>query len=965
TAEAAASKDRLNAANQLDDPASETETNVQKYAFLGLQDMPECNYLDALSSFRYYMVIDSYQGDSVTEEIYVTDGVDSFRSDVSTYYYTIDGHYLMIDKNTGDRTEMEIDPSVLEQSKKQIEDIKNTGTPILSARQFQTKGKGVIPIYSNCGDNNEYDYYEYLTDQSGFSLTERYYMKDGDVFAIWNKSVSGQFETEKTQVIKEMTGEIPEGILEFPDISGSGDDSPEKVTAEIKSDELIATEQVAAPSDLGEEGGVLTGESGVSIEFTQGLFIPEETPLTISVHETVTDDEIGATYTAYDISMGDVHDLGGFVSIRIPYDDKDIEAGQDPARCVAGMYLNPDTGEWESVLYDVDTDAKELVIHTDHFSTYGCFVFKNEGKRSAKVAYIHEWMLNIDESQLAKALQEVIDNGGEPGVECRELLRPSLEDSFNALSEIIGGTDDKAAVAGNLTTLFVSGTGLGDLVGNIEWANGLTSALGYAGIATAVVNISTQALKQDKTDNDILGMYKSAVYLLASLSQSATLGTVGAAVWVIDKGLTEIGEYSYNKIADDTTKAYRHYYSKYMIRSKADWRWTLKDIARIAFNNQESADTAIMEEIDRWCSLFWDIDNDTYTNILVDIGQEGRGWPDEAATEAITASYKGDLLRLLEPVLEEVQWDLEQELWREQQKRLDEFQDKLNSTLTFEITEDIKGNQTQSQYTGYTIVLGPLSSGAVRSDWQSVMPANGRLEIQCTLIAWLLAGQPNEMRFYAPEKDPGKDEADKTISFQMTAPKTTISLGGQSGHWSLTDSGCSALENRTDGGGGYTGTFEASLYMHRGTYQCIDPDFPEDNYYVSYVCTLGALPDVFQPGESVSVTIEARAESYDKLIHGINCGIYITDGYYDQYFLPFDITSANGYLYEDELSRPIRAGSSPGPVYGFPLDAPWIEGMSDTVTISMPDETEEIPVFRIYFDSNAGESWFEYTWVAD
>jgi hypothetical protein len=347
-----------------------------------------------------------------------------------------------------------------------------------------------------------------------------------------------------------------------------------------------------------------------------------------------------------------------------------------------------------------------------------------------------------------------------------------------------------AGEIGNLTTLFVNGTGLGDVVGNVEWANGLTTALGYAGIATSLVNLSSQALKSNKTQNDILGMYKSTAYLLGSISQSATLGTIGASVWVVDKGLTEMGEYSYNKIAEDTTKAYRHYYSKYMARSKSDWRWALKDVARNAAKNKERADTAIMDEIDRWCGLFWEIDTKTFTDILVDVGQQGRGWPDADTKKAITSDYKGDLLKMLEPILEEVQRDLELDLWREQQKRIEEFRVKLNTAVTFEIKDTLKEGQKESAFRDYTAAFGPLSNGAVKADWQFSVNKEGWIRVQSTVIGWMLAGQPKELRLYEPGKDPELDAPDKTILFKMSVPHVLISLKTEEeivslGKWSI------------------------------------------------------------------------------------------------------------------------------------------------------------------------------------
>ncbi len=531
-----------------------------------------------------------------------------------------------------------------------------------------------------------------------------------------------------------------------------------------------------AEPNLAEDGGTLT-DSGVSVDFTPGLNVPSDVPLTVVAKAPVTDEEMGATYTAYDISLGDASDLGGYVTIRLPYDGSRIEPGQDPARCVAGMYYNEETEEWESVLYDVDTAKKELIIRTSHFSTYGCFEFVNEGKRAARVTKIDQYAASVDLGEISAALEEVLGNDGKPGLACRELMRPYLEDSFNALSELVGKTDDKATEIGNLTTMIIQGGGLGDIVGNSEWANGLTTALSYAGIATAITNLGVTAMKSDKSRNDIMGMYKSAVYLLGSISQSSTLGTIGASVWVIDKALTDMGNYAYSKIAEDTKKAYRHYYSKYKTRTRGEWRWALKDAIRAAAKNQQKADTAVMEELDRWCNLFWNIDTDTYTNVLIDVGQNGRGLPDADTKKAITDEYKGDLIRLLEPVLEEVQFDLELELEEEQQRRIDEFRRKLNSVFDFYIEEKMSKDQKEARFKGYTVAFGPLSDAAVKSDWRFPMSEKGGLKVQSTFVGWMLAGSPKEIWLYEPGKNPDTEEKpDLIVPFKMSAPKTTITL---------------------------------------------------------------------------------------------------------------------------------------------------------------------------------------------
>lgn len=600
-------------------------------------------------------------------------------------------------------------------------------------------------------------------------------------------NLSGCTIIRVVQHLRDRESSVPDRESSF-EAERSSETESSSETIEIRFGNEESSEDVPVDTSIAEVGGVLTSKEGIQVEFTPGLDVPEDVALTVTKRETITDDELGATYTVYDFSLGDVHDLGGYVNIRIPYDGSGLEPGEDPAGCIAGMYFNDETQEWESVLYDVDTAAKELIIHTDHFSTYGCFEFVNEGKRLMKITKINDWMVSVDNDKVMEAIQELLDNEGVPGDACRELTRPVLEESFNSLAAATSATGDKATIVGNLTTLFISGSGLGEAIGNNEWANGFTTALGYAGIATSIASLASTALKADKTNNEIIGMYKDAVYLLGSLSQSATLGTIGASVWLIDKGLMDMGNYSYDKIAEDTTKAYRHYYSKYMTRTRAEWRWAFKDIAMQAIRNRESAETAIMAEIDRWCGLFWSIDTDTYTNILIDVDQRGRGWPDAATKEAITADYKRDLIRLLEPILDDVKQDLEWKLEEEQEKAFNKIKNMLNATLTFELTEELKEGQQEAKYANYTAVFATLSSIADPESWKVTLNRDGLTIVKATLIGYLVAGRPTEIQLYAPGKTPGIDPPERKIPFTYTAPKTVIPIGdeGIAGKYKLT-----------------------------------------------------------------------------------------------------------------------------------------------------------------------------------
>lgn len=87
--------------------------------------------------------------------------------------------------------------------------------------------------------------------------------------------------------------------------------------------------------------------------------------------------EDGVNYmTTYDFDLEGVHDLKGVVEIRIPV-----------ARKCYAAYLNEETGEWDPVLSYYDSDTHEMVIISDHLSTYSVFDVTDEHTRAAKLEY--------------------------------------------------------------------------------------------------------------------------------------------------------------------------------------------------------------------------------------------------------------------------------------------------------------------------------------------------------------------------------------------------------------------------------------------------------------------------------------------------------------------------------------------------------------------------------------------------
>ena len=199
------------------------EDTIHPYAWLGLQDMPECHYLDVLATNHYIKKSKEYiDGLSyVSKETKAVDGINTYEKNEYNETYSIDGKVTTI--NLSSNTYMQQDASDLaEAAVENMESAMETGEN-LSRRSFVETGTGTIPIYSDNGDDAEYEYYEYnypeMEASSGDTMIERYYLKDGDVYAIYTKATMGDTEIASTEIIKKMSGKIPKNTFKLPDLS--------------------------------------------------------------------------------------------------------------------------------------------------------------------------------------------------------------------------------------------------------------------------------------------------------------------------------------------------------------------------------------------------------------------------------------------------------------------------------------------------------------------------------------------------------------------------------------------------------------------------------------------------------------------------------------------------------------------------------------------------------------------------
>lgn len=218
TAETSEASNEAVASEQADD------VSTSSYAWLGLQDIPSCDYLDALCTYHYYREYTSYVSSYAIKSTEAVDGINNFKRTDTTRTYSVDGKVITFNDSSKTYMEYDMGSGFVEQARSNMEQAMAEGTNMVG-RAFVTTGSGAIPVYSETEDDQtEYEYYEYnypAYEENDYQIVERFYMKDGDVFAFYQAtSTKGGDPMEMTEVIHSMSGEIPEETFDIPSTDG-------------------------------------------------------------------------------------------------------------------------------------------------------------------------------------------------------------------------------------------------------------------------------------------------------------------------------------------------------------------------------------------------------------------------------------------------------------------------------------------------------------------------------------------------------------------------------------------------------------------------------------------------------------------------------------------------------------------------------------------------------------------------
>lgn len=533
---------------------------------------------------------------------------------------------------------------------------------------------------------------------------------------------------------------------------------------------------------LSPETTAVTTSDGITVDVGDYV-LDGETELTVTKQPVEENKEEGYKIEAYDISLGEMHELDDFITIRIPYDTGFCDKGEDPARCVGAKYKNESTGEWEDVLFEVDAAANEIVIFTDHLSYYGVFYVENEGKRNAYITDVLDTGLYMDSSAAIGFAERIAAD--DPTV-MEELAKfgIGLVDKFFDYSDQLDNAITMATV--------------GDIP---DWLNTeipgknltLFSAIGYVATCKSLMKVAINDTVGGGADKgEVLNLIRdvgskvTTYWADAFTSVGSSALSVGmGGVLIIDKMLTAFAEEAYSTKLEDISYIYHFYNERYTggnhkPMTAKDWRAKAIEVVDKYPNDPEVAIDALEAAFRKYSSEFFALGYDEQCGIAGEVPEVTvKNLPhiSSADEEKLTEDYIAHLKNDVMPgVLKSVENYMIKKVEQQQLQTINKIKDYYNSKIKITITENVAEGE-ESAYVGYKFRFAPLNDTAVVGNWTGKW--NGEpVNTSATLMGFMAAGLPHTIEFFAPDADMNTAEPEFVVPFVIDIPEINIEFGG-------------------------------------------------------------------------------------------------------------------------------------------------------------------------------------------
>ena len=510
-------------------------------------------------------------------------------------------------------------------------------------------------------------------------------------------------------------------------------------------------------SDFGTQRGELKEDNysfrkdGVGLEVSP-LFL-EEKQATLEVRKMAAPEApAGIKVQAYDFSMDTASDYPGIYTITIPYEEGEGVFG-------AGYY-NEEKKRWEPVVYELDSANNQVIITTNHLSTYASFKIEGEGTRYARIAsglFEANNLMARFGGQHSAVVQEFIANNMSPAQEAAVLGKSVIDDWLKASGVILE---------------------FEGLAYSSEFLSNLSDMLGNVGLSLALAQLAVDYSRGDERAMAVNAFNTSQGLAIGKWGTKA-LKVSMIGVMAIDYSLSKLAKQVIGGREDVWQRAYDLYYRENHSRSGAEWFRKLKELHDKA-NSPEQFNRLLDTELNMYTYRFWQEEDSyigDYQSRAMNHAFSGWGGLNEKLKQQIADRAKSNLLRdSLEPVFRRLEEEIRYEQFLEYQKELSILRNEFNRIVTLEVREAADEDK-ELIFPGYYIRLEPLNSSADPRQWTGRLDNNGFVRATYTVLGHLAAGAPSEIKLYKNLDDLEKGKAEYTKKFTVELPTTTVIIG--------------------------------------------------------------------------------------------------------------------------------------------------------------------------------------------
>ena len=520
-------------------------------------------------------------------------------------------------------------------------------------------------------------------------------------------------------------------------------------------------------------------DGGVTVDFGPYNAMDGER---VSVKELSADSDSieGGTRTAYDISAGERTEFDGLLTITLPYDESGADAADEEGSVLA-EYYNPETDQWELVDYTVNTTDNTVTITTDHLSAY-CTVTLTDSH--SPYALLSKFTSKRLDDETALALLREFETSGKPGEVGDSLLR----EFYGQLLDIPNLGDPEAGLLHEVFSWLTDAFELAEQgVGN-KYLSSLWEKGGYMLLGLSALSLGDTMIDAYK-GNESAETVAAEAYKLSYNVGVAVLDYKKVTTGMVQLSMLGVIalDYSLNKFMVAADQTYKDalfnvviaYNEKIHPWTEAEWYDRIMGLYRTRGNNPEKFNAALRGIMENYSSRYF---YDNPEEQLVATNEAGLHayttglLPEtDAAREYCIEQYMARLGERLQPILDDVIKKINYDNRKTYSANATELRQALNAPLEFEIIEGIPDGE-KSKYAGCTVDIR-RPDAQIDKNWATVLDKDGRATIDATILGYMQAGIPTQLRLWNKGDDPYEDAPILTQEFKVTEKRTVIPLG--------------------------------------------------------------------------------------------------------------------------------------------------------------------------------------------